>query len=226
MLTRVDKLFATRAPKRFLFQEIKKFLPENSAAFVRIQHAYNGARKACVNRMRDDGTKAIGHGRAVCLIGVTVLGIKDPARIIAMLKHDVVEDIPGWTHELVEEVDGQDVAYYIKWLSKPPKRLFQTKEARDDAYARSFLSAPKKVVECKLCDVLHNLRTLFACDEAKQRRIVAVARNIYLPLARKHKILAEEMETAILRVEAGWAGNSLNVPTQRVSQLAVAKRSA
>lgn len=205
MLTKIDRLLATRAPKQLLFRHIRKLIPGDRVALARIEYAYRGAQRACVKRMREDGSKAIGHGRAVCLIGVVCVGIKDPVRIIAMLNHDVVEDIKGWTHELAEQVYGKEVAHYLKWLSKPPQSLFKSKKERDEFYCQTFAGAPKKVLECKLCDVLHNLYTLFACSKAKQRRIVGVARRFYLPLAERHGILAGEIAAAVKRVEASWA---------------------
>jgi len=208
MLKCVDKVLATRSPKRDLFRHIKKFLPETDLQYQEILRAYAFAKKACRNRMREDGSTAFGHGVSVALIAVICVGVKNPAQIIADLLHDVVEDIKGKTHAEIEAEFGQGPSYYVRWSSKDPREEFPNKTARDKAYSERFLDAPTDVLENKLPDVLHNLRTLFACDIQKQKRIVEIARRIYLPLAQKHNVLSREIEAAIIRVEAGWARSS------------------
>jgi (p)ppGpp synthase/HD superfamily hydrolase len=120
------------------------------------------------------------------------------------LSNDVVEDINGWTHERIEAEFGLAVSYFVRWLSKPHPKLFTNKPDRDEYYCKTFEDAPRNVMLGKLPDVLHNLRTLFACALEKQRRIVAVAKRVYVPLARKHDILFPEILAAIDRVEASW----------------------
>lgn len=205
MLRCVDRVIATRSPKRVLFRHIKKFLPETDPQYKEILRAHAFAKRACRNRMREDGSTAFGHGVSVALIAVVCVGVKDPAQIMADLLHDVVEDIKGKTHAEIEAEFGQRVAYYVRWASKDPREDFPNKTARDKAYSERFLDAPAEVLENKLPDVLHNLRTLFACDIEKQKRIVEIARRIYLPLAKKHNVLSREIEAAIIRVETGWA---------------------
>ena len=148
---------------------------------------------------------AFGHGRSVALIQVACLGVKDPDQIKAALLHDVVEDVRGWSHERVAKEFGRKVVYYTRWVSKDPRAQFRNKEERDRAYQARFHRAPRAVLVVKLPDVLHNLRTLFACDRKKQERIVGVARDVYLPLAQKHGILVHEIAAAIDRVEATWS---------------------
>lgn len=212
MLDQVDRILSFKAPKKEFFQHIRTFLNEDDPEYHEIEKAYRVSRRACKNRRREDGSTAFGHGRAVCLIGMLCLGIKNPAQIKAMLLHDVVEDINGRTHEWVEEKFGNGVVYYTVWVSKPHPKLFLTKESRDDFYHGTFASAPREVMEVKLPDVLHNLRTLFACSIEKQKRIIGVARRIYLPLAQKHNILVEEIEAAIARVEATWTSEHDELP--------------
>ncbi len=204
MLTQVNRILSFRAPKREFLRCIQTFLSEDDPEYKAIEEAYKGARRACHKRMREDGSTAFGHGRSVCLIGMICLGIKNPAQIKAMLLHDVVEDINGYTHVRIEKEFGPDVVYYTKWVSKPHPKEFTTKAARDAFYCATFTHAPPDVMELKLPDVLHNLLTLFACSLEKQKRIVDVVERIYLPLARKHNILVAEIEAAIKRVKAKW----------------------
>jgi (p)ppGpp synthase/HD superfamily hydrolase len=204
MLTQVNRILSFKAPKKEFFQHIRTFLNEHDPEYGKIEKAYKVSRRACKNRRREDGSTAFGHGRAVCLIGMFCLGIKDSAQIKAMLLHDVVEDINGYTHERIEREFGPDVVYYTKWVSKPHPKEFSSKVTRDDFYCRTFIDAPADVLALKLSDVLHNLRTLFACSVDKQKRIVGVAERVYLPLARKHNILVAEIEAAITRVKSKW----------------------
>lgn len=204
MLSQVDGVLATRAPKKLLFQHVERFLDKESSDYKAIQKAYSFARKSCGNRMRQDGSRAFGHGRTVCLLGVICQQITDPALVQAMLLHDVVEDIDGKTHEEIEREFGRAVSYFVRWLSKPHPKLFTNKHDRDEYYCKTFEDAPRDVVAGKLCDVLHNLSTLFACPIEKQKRIVDVAKRVYLPLAHKHGIFVKEIEEAISRVETSW----------------------
>lgn len=205
MLEAVDKVLSFRAPKRALFRRVGRIYSPSHPDYIAITNAYRESRRACKNRMREDGTTAFGHGRAVALIGLYLLNIRDPAQIQACLLHDVVEDIRGYTHREIRAMFGARVAYLIRWLSKNPRKYYASKAECDRAYRRRFHKAPKKVLAVKLADVLHNLRTLFACSVQKQKRIVAAARRTYLPLAKRHGILAKELEAAIGRVEEGWA---------------------
>lgn len=215
MLKRVDRVLATCSPKRDLFRHIQKFLPETDPQYHEIQRAHAFAKKACRNRVREDGSTAFGHGVSVALLAVVCVGVKNPAQIMADLLHDVVEDIKGKTHAEIEAEFGPSVAHYVRWASKDPREDFPSKMARDKAYSERFFDAPTDVLENKLPDVLHNLRTLFACAVDKQKRIVEVARTIYLPLARKHNVLAQEIEAAIIRVEEGWKSDQRVTPTKR-----------
>lgn len=215
MLAKVDRVIASRSPKRELFGRLRDFLDEDDPELREVERAYRVSRRACKNRRREDGTSAFGHGRSVALIQVACLGIRDPAQIKAALLHDVVEDIDGWTHERVEQEFGLDVVYYTRWVSKDPKGNFENKEERDRAYQSRFLSAPPKVLEIKLPDVLHNLRTLFSCTRSKQERIASAARKVYLPLAKKHGILFREIEAAILRVENSLSRDSVRYNEKR-----------
>ncbi|OGZ05414.1 MAG: hypothetical protein A3C93_01390 [Candidatus Lloydbacteria bacterium RIFCSPHIGHO2_02_FULL_54_17] len=205
VLAKVDRVIASRSPKRDLFRHIRRFLDQHDEEYREIEEAYRVSRRACKNRRREDGTAAFGHGRSVALIQVACMGIKDPDQIKAALLHDVVEDIRGWSHERVERQFGPKVVYYTRWVSKDPRTHFRSKEERDRVYQSRFRRAPKAVLVVKLPDVLHNLRTLFACDRKKQERIVLVARRVYLPLAERHGILVNEIEAAIRRVEKGWS---------------------
>lgn len=204
MLTQVNRILSFKAPKREFFRHIRTFLSIDDLEYKEIEKAYKVSRKACTNRRREDGSSAFGHGRSVCLIGMICLGIRNPAQIKAMLLHDVVEDINGYTHERIEREFGFDVVYYTRWVSKPHPKEFFTKAARDEFYCRTFARAPIDVLELKLPDVLHNLLTLFACSLEKQKRIVGVAKKVYLPLAKQYGILASEIEAAIALVEAQW----------------------
>ena len=204
MLAQVDRILSFKAPKKEFFQHIRTFLNEDDPEYREIEKAYRVSRRACKNRRREDGSTAFGHGRSVCLIGMLCLGIKNPAQIKAMLLHDVVEDINGYTHDRIKSEFGHDVVYYTKWVSKPHPKDFTSKASRDDYYCRTFADAPADVLALKLPDVLHNLRTLFACSIEKQKRIVGVAKTTYLPLAKRHGILAGEIAAAIARIEAAW----------------------
>ena len=133
MLQAVDRVLASRSPKRDLFRRVKVFLGTAEREYCEIERAYRVSRRACRNRVREDGSRAFGHGRSVALIQVACVGVRNPTQIKAALLHDVVEDIRGWSHERIEREFGPRVVYYIRWVSKDPRKKFRSKAERDRA---------------------------------------------------------------------------------------------
>jgi len=111
----------------------------------------------------------------------------DMASIASGLLHDVVEDTLT-TKERVEELFGPDVAHIVDGVTKISKIKFANAEVAQAENLRRMILAMVddiRVILVKLCDRLHNMRTLQHLKPEKQHRIARETRDIYAPLANR-----------------------------------------
>ncbi|HMS24777.1 MAG TPA: bifunctional (p)ppGpp synthetase/guanosine-3',5'-bis(diphosphate) 3'-pyrophosphohydrolase [Acidimicrobiia bacterium] len=152
---------------------------------VRIIRAFEVARAAHQSQVRRSGEPYITHPLLVAHI-VAGLGLDD-VTISAALLHDSVEDT-STTLEYISEHFGEDVASIVDGVTKLDRIHFQSAEAAQAATMRKMLVAMAKdirVLIIKLADRLHNMRTIAAMPEAKQKRIAQETLDIYAPLAHR-----------------------------------------
>lgn len=157
-----------------------------------IRRAFDVARRRHEGQMRKTGDPYITHPVAVAEI-LAEYGL-DAASLIAALLHDVVEDT-DMTLEDVTEMFGDEVAGLIDGVTKLDRIRFDTQEEAQAATIRKLviaLARDVRVLLIKLADRLHNLRTLWPFDEAKQRRIARESLEVYAPLA--HRLGVQEIK--------------------------------
>ena len=150
--------------------------------FVR---AYEVAAKAHEGQIRNSGEAYISHPLAVATI-LAGLGLDD-ITVAAALLHDAVEDT-GVTLAELETEFGPDVAAIVDGVTKLDRVGFDSKEAQQAATMRKMLVAMAKdprVLLIKLADRLHNMRTIAAMPEWKQKRTAQETLDIYAPLAHR-----------------------------------------
>lgn len=150
-----------------------------------VAQAYQFAEKAHDGQMRQSGDPFISHPVAVAAI-VAELGL-DEVSVAAALLHDAVEDT-GVTLEAVEKHFGPEVAALVDGLTKLERVHFDSREEQQAATMRKMLVAMAKdwrVLLVKLADRLHNMRTLAAVPQWKQRRTARETLEIYAPLAHR-----------------------------------------
>ncbi len=157
--------------------------PHDSAD--RIIRAFEVARSAHQTQVRRSGEPYITHPLLVAHI-VAGLGLDD-VTISAALLHDSVEDT-STTLDDIERDFGSDVASIVDGVTKLDRIHFQSAEAAQAATMRKMLVAMAKdirVLIIKLADRLHNMRTIAAMPDAKQKRIAQETLDIYAPLAHR-----------------------------------------
>jgi GTP pyrophosphokinase len=157
-----------------------------------IVRAYEAADAAHHGQTRQSGEAYIHHPIAVATI-VADLGLDD-VTIAAALLHDAVEDT-GVTIEDVERDFGSTVSEIVDGVTKLDRIRFDSKEAQQAATFRKMLVAMAKdwrVLIIKLADRLHNMRTIAAMPEWKQRRTAQETLDIYAPLA--HRLGIQDMK--------------------------------
>ena len=151
----------------------------------RIERAYELAKKAHQDQVRRSGDPYISHPLSVARI-LAGLGLDD-VTIAAALMHDAVEDTDVTLADISKDF-GPDVAAIVDGVTKLDRLQFDTKEAQQAATLRKMLVAMAKdirVLLIKLADRLHNMRTIAALPDGKQRRIAQETLDIYAPLAHR-----------------------------------------
>ena len=173
-----------------LLKRAAVYLPPERLDFLR--EAYEFAADCHEGQLRRTGDPYITHPVAVTY-QVAELEL-DHNALAAALLHDIQEDC-GVANEVIAQKFGGDVARLVDGLTKLdklPMRFAPTDQAaRDGVQAQNlrkmFLAMAEdiRVVLIKLCDRLHNMRTLWAFNEEKQRRIAHETMEIYAPLANR-----------------------------------------
>ena len=157
-----------------------------------IELAFSVAEKAHADQVRKSGEAYIHHPVAVATI-VAELGLDD-VTIASALLHDAVEDT-GVTLDDVSRDFGPEVASIVDGVTKLDRVRFDSREAQQAASMRKMLVAMAKdwrVLIIKLADRLHNMRTIAAMPEFKQKRTAQETLDIYAPLA--HRLGIQEIK--------------------------------
>lgn len=133
---------------------------------------------------------------------IVTLGM-DSQSICAALLHDVVEDTKATVEDIKKEF-GEDVALLVDGVTKIGKLSFTTKEQQQAESLRKMLIAMGKdirVIIIKLADRLHNMRTLDAIPEQKQRDKSLETLEVYAPIAHRLGIrpVKEELEDLAIK---------------------------
>ena len=137
-----------------------------------ITKAFNFARQAHKGVKRLSGEPYIMHPIAVAQIAVEEMGLGSTS-ICAALLHDVVEDT-DYTVEDIENIFGPKIAQIVDGLTKISGGIFGDKAS---AQAENFkkllltMSDDIRVILIKICDRLHNMRTLESQPANKQYKI-------------------------------------------------------
>ncbi len=157
-----------------------------------IVEAYDLAERCHADQVRFSGDAYITHPLAVAAV-VAEIGL-DATSISAALLHDAVEDT-GLPLEDVAKRFGPDVEAIVDGVTKLDRIQFHSREAQQAATVRKMLVAMAKdwrVLVIKLADRLHNMRTIAAMPEWKQRRTAQETLDIYAPLA--HRLGIQEIK--------------------------------
>ena len=157
------------------------YRPAESLAMLR--HAFVFAAEHHRNQTRKTGEPYLSHPLEVAhLLADMSL---DESTVACGLLHDVVEDTAA-TLPALRRLFGDEIARCVDGVTKIGKLRYHSIEARQAATFRKMLLAMVRdirVILIKLADRVHNMRTLGALDEGRQRRISLETREIYAPVA-------------------------------------------
>ncbi len=176
-----------------LIDKASVYIPEEEN-LERIRQAYQYADNSHKGQFRKSGEAYIIHPLNTAIILTTVYA--DTDTLIAGLLHDTIEDCDVEKEEL-EEMFGKTVANLVYGVSKLGRINFSTEnEYLIDYYKKIIvgMSEDVRVIIVKLADRLHNMRTLYALPEVKQKKIAKETLEILAPIAHHlgiHKIKSE-----------------------------------
>lgn len=176
-----------------VINEAKTYIKEDNLDVV--MKAYEVASKMHEGQFRKSGDPYIQHPVEVAYILTTLH--TGPATIAAALLHDVLEDTQMSKEEMTSIV-GEDVTKIVDGVTKISKLKYLTEEkalAVDHQKILLAMANDIRVILVKICDRLHNMRTLqFHQDNEKRLRIAKETLDLYAPLAHRlgmYRIKAE-----------------------------------
>ena len=181
-------------------RQLKPLTPDEEASIVR---AFQIANRAHAGTRRKSGEPYIFHPLAVAMIAVKEVGL-GPTAVISALLHDVVEDTDITLDEL-RMVFGDRVATIVDGVTKidDVMVLQQTESKQAENYRKILLSMCNDVyvIFLKLCDRLHNMRTLGSMKDTKRLAIASETSYFYIPLAHRLGLYAikTELEDLVMR---------------------------
>ena len=147
--------------------------------------AYCYAAKAHEGQTRKDGSPYITHPLAVANI---VADLKlDTDALCAALLHDCIEDTKS-THEDISREFSPTIADLVEGVTKLTRINYVSMEEKQMENLRKMLMAMSKdirVILVKLCDRLHNMRTMQYQTPEKQREKSRETLEIYAPIAHR-----------------------------------------
>jgi len=158
-----------------------------------LEEALKYAQKAHENQFRKSAEPYIVHPILVACIVATITN--DESMAISGLLHDIVEDTEITSMD-VETKFGKDVAHLVDGLTKID-RIRDSELIPSSSNERIVISALSfrkmllastedvRVLVVKLCDRLHNMLTLNALPEHKQKRISEETLVVYAPIAHR-----------------------------------------
>lgn len=175
-----------------LCEKILKYFPQADLTIIR--KAYEFSEKAHEGQIRRSGEPYISHPLGVA--GILADLRLDLDSIATGLLHDTVED----THATIQDIKtqfGDTIANLVDGVTKISKMNFKTSTERQGENIRKMIVAMGKdvrVILVKLCDRLHNMRTLHHMPYDKQSRIAQETLEIYSPLASRLGISSLKIE--------------------------------
>ncbi len=163
---------------------IKTYISKPEAiAFV--TRAFEFANEKHKNQLRKSGEPYINH----CLSVTYILAIYQsaPDTLASGLLHDTIEDCKV-TYDELKKLFNVDVADIVQAVTKIKNLPDVSKEESSASTHRKLILAMAKDIRAvivKLCDRLHNMRTLQYFNKDKQIRISQETLDVYAPLAHR-----------------------------------------
>ena len=139
--------------------------------------AYKFAKAGHAKETRADGSRYFDHTKSVAWIYLQELKGRNPRIIIDGLLHDIVENTFLLSPYRISLNFGNEIAKDIQALTKLPEGMETVEE-----YLRRIIECGSHAIVVKLCDRLHNLRTLAARSPEDQLKQIEETKKYHLPM--------------------------------------------
>jgi GTP diphosphokinase / guanosine-3',5'-bis(diphosphate) 3'-diphosphatase len=160
-----------------------------------VKRAYEFAAKAHEGQKRKSGEPYLVH--LVATAKALAELHQDASAVAAGLLHDTVEDT-GVSAEEIEKQFGKDIRFIVEGVTKLGSFRYHGADKHNESLRKLLLATTEdmRVLMVKLCDRLHNIRTLQYVSKEKQLRIARETLEIYAPIAYRLGIrkLSRELE--------------------------------
>lgn len=166
-----------------IISSVKEYNPTADVEAIQAAHAF--AQRYHQGQTRGSGEPYITHVTEVAHLA-TRLRLDVPSLVAALL-HDTVEDTDAHLDD-IEERFGLEVAELVDGVTKLSKvKSGSRTEQQSENFRKMLLAMAKdiRVLLVKLCDRMHNMRTLQFLSEARRSRISQETIDIYAPLAHR-----------------------------------------
>ena len=192
-MNKLVDITAPKASQKYLRQYelvdlVKKYDPSADEALLNKAYVYSV--QAHGKQLRHSGDPYYAHPIEVA--GIVASLHLDIATVCTALLHDVLEDTDATVQELSEEFTPE-IAELVDGVTKLGQvEMSRPNLSRERAQAENFqkfilaVSKDVRVLLVKLCDRLHNMRTLeYHPKQASRERIARETLEIFAPLARR-----------------------------------------
>ena len=174
---------------------------KNNESLKNIRKAYDYALKNHEGKKRLTGDDYISHPLNVAYI-LAKLNV-DEITIVSALVHETINN-GNATEEEIEKLFGKDVSLIVTAISKINKLELADNSDSSAIYLRKVLvgmSEDVRVLYVKLADRLHNMRTIWAVREEKQKRKANETMTVLVPIAHRLGInsIKSELENICLK---------------------------
>ncbi len=204
---------AIEAKYKELIEACRQRSPLNEKDEEDIYRAFTLARNSHSGVRRKSGEPYIFHPLSVALIAVREIGL-GPIAVISCLLHDVVEDT-DISLEQISAAFGERVARIVDGVTKISALMRMTNGGAEAVAKGEFDSLQAEnyrkillamcddvyVIFVKLCDRLHNMRTLSSMKMTKRLAISSETQYLYIPLAHRLGLynIKTELEELVMR---------------------------
>lgn len=149
----------------------------NPNDYEMVHTAYIFSKFGHAKEVRKGGSRYFDHPKASAWVYIDELGGCDPRVIIDNLLHDISEDTYLLSPFRISLNFGKDIALDVRALTK----LLKGEETIEEYLQRIISRGPWTIIT-KLCDRLHNLRTLNVFAQEEQEQKIAETQQYHLKL--------------------------------------------
>lgn len=149
----------------------------NPTEYENVQFAYFISKFSSKEKFRRDGTRSFDHPKSAAWIYIFELNGRDPRVIIDALLHDLSEDSYLLSSYRISLNLGIEVALDVRGVTKLPEGKETTEK-----YLLRIIARGVWAILAKLCDRLHNLRTMHGDTKEVQREQIEETLQYHLPM--------------------------------------------